>query len=424
MGPLIPVIAATLVFAAFFSGIEIAFLSSNKFRIELENKQGKIPARILSFFLRSPARFIATILVGFNIALVIYGIFMAELLDPFIKRFIPTAYQGEVTMITMQTLLSTIIVLVAVEFVPKIIFRKRPNTTLRVFSLPVLAAYIILFPLVYVVLMITKWSLKLMFKIELVESSPVFGRIDLDHYISELATKTPVEHEMNTELQMFQNVLDFNRVKVRECMVPRTEIIAMNADDSVENLKSKFISTGLSKILIYRDNIDNLIGFVHSIEMFKNPESIQAVLLPLNIVPETMPARELLTLFMQQHRSVAQVVDEHGLTAGMVTIEDVMEEIFGEIDDEHDTEEMIEKKISDSEYIFSGRLEVDYLNNEYSLHIPYSQEYETLGGYIFHHHQSIPAIKEDIVIPPFRFTVLSLKGNRIDQVKMVREKEV
>ncbi|MBL0050488.1 MAG: HlyC/CorC family transporter [Bacteroidetes bacterium] len=412
------IIISTLLVSAFFSGIEIAYLSANKFRIELDNKQGSLAARILSYFIKSPSRFIITILVGINLALVLYGNNMAEVLEPFFKNIIPAKYAGEITILLLQTLVSSLIMLVAGEFIPKVLFRINPNQTLNVFAYIIFAVHVLLFPIVWLILKLTHYILRIALKTDFVEDKPLFGRLDLDHYINEL-NSSPTAHksELNSEIQMFQNALDFDRLKVRECMVPRTEIVALDYEDSITDLKNKFIETGLSKILIYRDNIDYIVGFVHSFEMFKKPETISSILLPIALVPESMPARELMTLFSRQRKSVAVIVDEHGLTSGMVTVEDIIEEIFGEIEDEHDTEDLIEKKINDDEYILSGRHEIHYLNTEYKLQLPYG-DYETLAGMILHHHEALPSKGEIIVVGDFTFAIQSMQNNRIEQLQL------
>lgn len=417
------IIIASLLLAAFFSGIEIAYLSSNKFRIELENKQGKLTAKILSYFIKAPSKFICTILVGINIALVIYGTYMAILLEPVIKNYLPQQFQSEFTILILQTFVSTLIMLVAGEFLPKILFRINPNQTLSLFSVPVILFYIVLYPVVWLILGITHFALRKLFKIDFAETSPTFGHIDLDHYLSNINEKSAQNSEINSEIEMFQAALDFSRVKIRKCMIPRPEIIAMNIDEPVLTLRKKFIETGLSRILIYRDKVDNIIGFVHSFEMFKHPQNIHSVLLPVSVFPETMSAQDLLRHFTQEHRSVAVVVDEHGTTSGMVTVEDVIEEIFGEIQDEHDIEELVEGKINENEYVFSGRLEIDYLNEKYDLNIP-PGDYETLAGFIFYHHESIPEPNEIITIPPFLIKVQTIKGNRIEQVRVKVDKSM
>lgn len=411
------IIVGSLLLVAFFSGIEIAFLSSNKFRIELENKQGKYAARILSYFIKSPSKFICTILVGINIGLVIYGTYMASLLEPVIKEHIPFLRESESLIVLLQTIISTLLMLIAGEFLPKILFRINPNQTLSLFSIPILLLYILLYPVVSLILGITHFTLRKIFKIDFAETSPSFGHVDLDHYLRNVNTKSNQNSEINTEIEMFQAALDFSRIKVRKCMIPRPEIISLNIDEPLASLRKKFIETGLSRILIFRDSIDNIIGFVHSFEMFKHPQSIQSILLPVSVFPETMSAQDLLRHFTQEHRSVAVVVDEHGATSGMVTVEDVIEEIFGEIQDEHDIEELVEGKINENEYVFSGRLEIDYLNEKYNLHIP-TGPYATLAGFVFHYHESIPEPNEIITIAPFLIKIQTIKGARIEQMRL------
>jgi len=260
--------------------------------------------------------------------------------------------------------------------------------------------------------------LQKLFKIDFLEPQAIFGRVDLDHLVSEIKPESTEKSEINSEIQMFKNVLDFNSIKVRECMIPRTEIIAMKIDEPIENLRIKFAETGLSRILIYNDNIDNIIGFVHSYELFKNPRDIQSIIMPVIIVPETMPARTLLTQFINSRKSIALVVDELGGTAGIVTMEDIMEEIFGEIDDEHDVEKLAEIQVNENEYIFSGRLEIDYLNRQYTLNLPEGENYETLGGLILYHYRHIPEVNEEILLHPFLFTIIKVNGNRIEEVKV------
>lgn len=415
------IIFLTLVFSAFFSGMEIAFVSANKLRVELDKKQGRITARIISKFLKSPGRFIGTMLVGNNIALVIYGTVMAAILEPYIRRYIPQHYISDLLVLTIQTLLSTLLILVTAEFLPKALFRIHPNHILNFLAIPVFIIYWILYPVVILIIGLSEIVLGKIFNMEFSEDKPVFGRIDLDHYIRDVAARAHQESEVKEEIRIFQNALDFTRVKVRECMVPRTEMVAVEVTRSVETLRQKFSETKLSRIFIYRGTIDNIIGFTHIFELFKNPETIESILLPVSVVPETMPANELLTLFTQQHKSIAVVVDEFGGTSGIATMEDVMEEILGEIDDEHDVDEKIEKQINANEFIFSGRHEVDDLNGKYHLNIPESPEYETLAGFIFHHHENIPEINEEIIIPPFRITALKVTDTRIEQVKLVVE---
>ena len=413
------IIIITLLFSAFSSGSEIAFLSSNKLRIELDRSQGSFFAKIIWNFVKSPSRFIASMLIANNISLVIYGIVMEKeiLQTELLKSYLPLQLHGHGTLLIIQTICSTLIILIAAEFIPKVLFRINPNATLDLLAVPIRILYLILYPVVWVVLKLSSFFMQTLFRIQIVEERPVFGRVDLDMYVRELTTRNNQAEEMDTEIRIFQNALDFKEVKVRECMIPRNEIVAMNVTGTIEELQKLFIETKLSKILIYRDNIDNIIGFVHSSEMFKRPQNLNQILLPVTIVPEVMNANDLLKQFTNQHRSVAIVVDEYGGTSGMVTIEDIIEEIFGEIQDEHDVPEETEKKLSDTEYLFSGRLEIDYLNKKYDLNIPESEEYETLGGFIFQHHENIPEQNEEIIIPPFTIVALKVKNNRIEQVR-------
>ena len=415
----------TLICSALASGSEIAFLSTNKLRIELDRSQGSFPARIIWNFVKSPSRFIATLLIANNIALVIYGTIVSEdvLTASLLKSWLPHELRRKGTILFIQSFISTMVILVTAEFLPKTIFRIDPNTTLKWLAIPLRIIYIVLYPIVWLVLGISQFIMKRIFRIGLAEEKPVFGRIDLDLYIRELGSKNSQVDEMDTEIRIFQNALDFKEVRVRECMIPRKEIVAIEASQGISKLHRMFIETKLSKILVYRDSIDNTIGFVHSSEMFKQPKDILEVLLPVSIVPEVMTANDLLKLFTNQHRSIAVVVDEFGGTSGMVTIEDVMEEIFGEIQDEHDSPDETEKKIGEDEYNFSGRLEIDYLNKKYGLNIPEHEAFETLGGFIYHHHENIPTTGEEIIIPPFTITVLKVKNNRIEQIRLKISRE-
>jgi len=408
------IILSTLVFSAFFSGMEIAFVSANKLKIELDGKQGDFFAKIISNFLKRPSRFIGAMLVGNNIALVVYGIFMAKILEPKIASFT----QSELVILLTQTIISTLIILVTAEFLPKTLFRINPNSMLRFFALPLFIIYWIMFLPMLLVIGISELLIKI-FSPQLSSAEDLnFGRIDLEHYLKEGAGHALSQEEVDHEIQIFQNALDFSKVKARECMIPRTEIVALEMEENLEKLKDKFIETGLSKILIYRDNIDNIIGYTHSFELFKKPESIKSILLPLPIIPMSMQANEILEIFIQQKRSIAVVVDEFGGTAGIVTIEDIIEEIFGEIEDEHDKEVLLETKINDSEFLFAARLEVDYLNYEYNLGLPESDNYETIAGLIIDTFESIPTMNEQIQKDQFVFTVKKVFQNKIDLVHL------
>jgi CBS domain containing-hemolysin-like protein len=404
------IILATLLCSAFFAGMEIAFLTSNKLRIELENKQEFLPAKILSYFVKHPSKFIATTLVGNNISLVIYGIFMARILEPYIELYV----HSHAAILTIQTIISTLFIVMTAEFLPKALFRINANGTLNFFAVPFIIVYYLIYPIVFITIGLSEFLLEKVLRVNLDHDKVAFGRVDLDNYVRQFTSSD--NKKIDHEIQIFQNALDFSAVKVRECMVPRTEIVAMDVNESIENLSKKFIDTHLSKILIYQESIDNIIGYVHSSELFKNPKSIRSILLPVAIVPETLPAKDMLQQLIKERKSIALVVDEFGGTSGMITIEDVMEEIFGEIEDEHDKEEMTEKKISDTEFIFSGRLEIDYLNETYKLNLPESEEYGTLAGLIINIHESIPSANEEISFERFKVKILAVSGNRIEQV--------
>lgn len=408
------VILTSLISSAFFSGMEIAFVSANKLKIELDGKQGDFFAKIVSNFLKRPSRFIGAMLVGNNIALVVYGIYMAKILEPEIARFT----QSDLIILLIQTVISTILILITAEFLPKTLFRINPNNMLRFFAFPLLIIYYVLLLPMLLVIGISEALIKLFSPGIKMQEDLNFGRLDLEYYIKEGTENNENQEDIDHEIQIFQNALDFSKVKARECMVPRTEVIAMDIEDSIENLTAKFIDTGLSKILIYRDTIDNIIGYTQSFELFKKPDSIKSILLPVPIIAISMTANEILEEFIEQRRSIAVVVDEFGGTSGIVTIEDIIEEIFGEIEDEHDKEELIETKISDSEFLFSARLEVDYLNDEYGLNLPESDNYETLAGLLINTFESIPIMNEEIILDNFIFTVKKVFQNKIDLVHL------
>ena len=410
------IIAITVLFYAFFSGMETAFISSNKLRIEFEKKQGTFNSRVLSVFTRNPGQYLVTMLIGNNIALVIYGILMAIILEPLISGF----FSSDINILVIQTIISTLIILFLAEFLPKSVFLLSPNVFLRLFSLPVLFFYMIFYPVSKITIFLAHFILRTLFNVK-ISGKPdekVFGKIDLYHLISEGRVMIDAKDEEALNMKIFQNALDFSNVKLRECMVPRTEIIALEENSSIDELRQKFMVTGLSKILIYRDNIDNIIGYANMKDLFKNLKSIKSKLVKVSIVPETMPANKLLELFVEEKKSIAVVVDEFGGTSGMVTIEDILEEIFGEIEDEHDSSQLVEKQISDNEFIFSGRLEIDYLNEKYQFNIPEIDDYETLAGFILYHHESIPNLNQHIKINPFDFKILRVSETKVELVNL------
>jgi CBS domain containing-hemolysin-like protein len=410
------IIAMTLSFSAFFSGMEIAFVSSNKLRIELEKGKGLLSARLISGFVHHPSRFIGAMLVGNNVALVIYGIAAAAILKPFLIRFLPAPLASDGLILTIQTIVSTLLILVTAEFLPKIVFRLNPNGLLTVFAVPVYIIYLFLYPFMYFFLGLSELILRYIFGMKTGSVRYHFTSIDFDEYIRDFYNPAAAQVDEASEMQMIQNVREFHTTKVRECMVPRNEIITVDDSISIDELHGLFIDTQHSKIPVYKESIDNLTGYVHLYDLFAKPSDILSVTKPVVIVPETMAASDVLNLMISQRKSLAVVVDEFGGTAGMVTVEDLIEEIFGEIQDEFDVEELLVKKISDKEFILAGRLEIDYLNQEYALNLPQSDEYETLAGLILNHHQSIPDIREQINIERFTFTILEASGSRIDKV--------
>ncbi len=416
------IIAITLSFSAFFSGMEIAFVSSNKLRIELEKGKGLLSARLISGFVHHPSRFIGAMLVGNNVSLVIYGIAAAAILEPVLRNLLPAAASSEGIILVIQTIVSTFLILVTAEFLPKIIFRLNPNGLLNFFALPSYLIYLILYPFMYFFLGLSELILRYIFGMKTGTVRYQFTSIDFDEYIRDFYNPAAAQVDEASEMQMIQNVRDFHSTKVRECMVPRNEIIAVDDSISIQELQSVFVETQHSKIPVYRQSIDNLTGYVHLYDLFGKPTDIKSVIRPVIIVPETISASNVLNMMISQRKSFAVVVDEFGGTAGMVTVEDLIEEIFGEIQDEFDVDELVEKQNSENEFMLAGRLEIDYLNQEYNLKLPQSDEYETLAGLILNHHQSIPEINEQIKIEIFTFTILEATGSRIDKVLLKIQK--
>jgi len=409
------VVLISLVCSAFFSGMEIAFFTANKLSIELDKNQGNQKARILSIFTKKPSRFIGTMLLGNNFALVIFGIAMAKVLEP---RIIEWTNNNEFLVLLLQTIISTLIVLAFAEFLPKTIFRINPYGTLRIFTYPLIIIYYILWIPMMFTIGLSEGILRSVFGLNLSGDEPEFGRVDLDHYVQRSTTNVLGEEEIEHEVHIFKNALQFKDVIARDCMVPRTEIIALEVESSVDELKNIFVRTGLSKIIIFRGTIDNIIGYIHSFELFKNPESIKSILLPITIVPESKLAQEILEELTKQKRSVAVVVDEYGGTSGIITIEDVMEEIFGEIEDEHDSEDLIEEQIEPNLFVLSARHEIDYLNDKFKLHIPSSEEYETLAGFIIHNTETIPNNGDKIELEDFELKIMDASHTKIETVKL------
>ena len=414
MGLFIQIIIS-VIFSAFFSGMEIAFVSSNKLRFEME-RNNDFSTKIISLFYHHPNTFISTMLVGNNIALVIYGILMAQLIEVYILNGLIV---NEAALVFIETLISTLIIIVTGEFIPKTLFKINPNFTLKLFSVPTYILYIILYPISQFTSFLSTGILRLTgTKINKEATDKAFTKVDLDYFIQSSLEETKDEDEITTEIKIFQNALDFSNIKIRDCMVPRTEIIAIDAKSSIEELKETFIAHGISKVIVYKENIDNIIGYIHSSELFKKQDNWQKNLRKLPIVPESMGAHKLMQIFMQQKRSLAVVVDEFGGTAGIVALEDLVEEIFGDIEDEHDTKSVTAKSLGNAEYILSGRLEIEKANELFDLDLPENDEYQTIGGLLLHQYQSIPKAHEQINIGKFKFKIIKVTATKIELVKL------
>lgn len=409
---IVVLIIISLILSAFFSGIEIAFVSANKLKVEVDKKSGGFAAKLLSRFIKDESRFISTMLVGNNIALVIYGIAFSDL----VIKMMPGSFDSEWVVLIVQTIISSLIILIFAEFIPKALVRINPNNTLKLFIIPIHFFYYLLYPIVVFTIRTGEIILRKVFNQKLSKERKAFDIVDIDNYIKEFSEYGTTQHEISKELQIFQNAIDFPATKLRECMIPRPEIIAADETESLETIRKKLHETGLSKIIIYKNDIDNITGYVHAFDFFKNPVDLKSIIRPIMLVPEIMYANKLLKSFIQQSKSIAIVIDEFGGVSGLITIEDVMEEIFGEIDDEYDVDDMVEKVISDKEFVFSARLEIDYLNENYNLNLPESDEYETLGGLIVKHYESIPGENQKIEIEGFLFKILQVSETRVEKV--------
>ncbi len=404
-----------MAFSAFFSGMEIAFVSSNKLRFEME-KGNDFSTRILSIFYHNPNNFISTMLVGNNIALVVYGIWMAQLIEQYFLVGIPI---NGAALLVLETIISTAIILVTGEFLPKTVFKINPNSTLRIFAVPAFICYVILYPISRLASSLSGCILYLTgTKINKDATEKAFSKVDLDYFIQSSIEESQGQENIGTEIEIFKNALDFSNIKVRDCMIPRTEIIAVDTDTSLQGLKEEFIENGISKVIVYKENIDNIVGYIHSSEMFKPLTDWRKNIRSIPIVPETMSAHKMMKIFMQQKRTLAVVVDEFGGTSGIVSMEDLVEEIFGDIEDEHDTNSTVAKSIGENEYIFSGRLEIEKANEEFNLNLPESDEYQTIGGLILHEYQSFPQVHEIITIDKYQFKIIKVTNTKIELVKL------
>lgn len=407
-------ILISLLFSAFFSGMELAFLSSNRLKIEVDKSKGTLLSKLHSVFYKNESKVIAFILLGNNISLVIYGISSAVILEPIIKGW---GISSDSLILLLQTLFSTLLVLVAAEFIPKSIVQFNPNKSLKIGTFPLFVLYILLFIPTHVILFFS-WIILKTFGLDQKTNQKVFSKVDLEHFVDDLSERIESEEISTDDMTLLRNALDFSEVKARDCMIPRTEIISVDINDTLDAVKNLFIAKGLSKILIYRDSIDNIIGYVHSSDMFKSPKSIKQILLPIHFVPSVITGEELLEKFTEQSGNIAIVTDEYGGTAGMVTLEDVIEEIFGEIEDEHDKDDLLEEKLSETHYRFSGRIEIDYINEQYQLNIPDSEDYETLGGLILFKLANIPEKNSKLKMKGLTFVVEEVTDRRIEIVSV------
>ncbi len=413
----ISIIILCLFFCAFFSGMEIAFISSNKIYLEIEKKQDNFISQILTKLTEKPSKFIAAMLIGNNIALVVYGFFMGDLLMVWIKT-VPYNF-SELSNLLIQTAISTFIVLITAEFLPKVFFQIYSNSLIKFFALPAYLFYKLFYVVSTFILWISDFILRRFFKTQGDQVQLFFTKVELGNYITEQMSTVEDHENVDSEIQIFQNALGFSGVKARDIMTPRTELVAVDIYDSISDLKEMFIKTGYSKILVHQSSHDDIIGYVHSFELFKKPRSIKSILIPVEFVPETIFIKDVLNILTKKRKSIAVVLDEYGGTSGIITVEDIVEELFGEIEDEHDdVEELIEKELEDGVYLFSTRFDVEYLNQTFKLNIPESDSYGTLGGFIVDFTKEIPLKGEQIVIDKFHFTIEEATNKKIELVKL------
>jgi len=418
------IIIISLLLSAFFSGMEIAYVSSNKIHIEIEKKQEGFFAKILSKLTAKPSKFIATMLIGNNIALVIYGLFMGDLLVTWFSTIQTKSafinYMLTDLSLLSQTLISTLVILMTAEFLPKVFFQIYSNSLIKFFAVPAYVFYVLFSWLSNFVIWVSDLVLKYFFKTEGDQVQLVFSKVELGNYISEQMEAVDDDDDVDSEIQIFQNALEFSEVKAREVMVPRTEIVGIEINDTIAHLSELFTETGYTKVLVYKDTVDNILGYVHSFELFKRPKTIKSMMLPVEFVPGTVLINDVLNILTKKRKSIAVVLDEYGGTSGIMTVEDIVEELFGEIEDEHDNVDLVEKTIGVDEFVFSARLEVDYLNETYKLNLPESENYETLGGLIISYTQEIPNKNEVITIENFQLIISEVSNTKIDLVTLKR----
>lgn len=407
----------SIVASAFFSGMEIAFVTSSRLRFELDKRTHTLAGRVLHIYQRSPENFISTLLVGNNIALIIFGIFMSDLLRVWIESYV----NNDAVMFFIQTIISTLIILITAEFLPKNLFRINPNLFMRFFALPLFPIYLLLYPISRLTGLLSRLLLRIFgVKVSSADEEYHFSKIDLDHFIQQGIEKIQNEEHLDPEVKIFQNALDFQNAKLRDCIIPRTEIIATDFREPLESLTALFIEKGISKMIVYKDTIDNIIGYFHVSELFNQPADWRKSIRPVQFVPETMNASKLMKRLMVDKKSMAVVVDEFGGTAGIVTLEDLVEEILGEIEDEHDIDKLVAKANPDGTFLLSGRMEIDRVNEQFDLDIPESEEYLTVAGFILHNCQRFPQLHETLEIAPFTIRVIKVSATKIELVTIKR----
>ncbi len=417
MDPIYTVILS-LMASGLFSGMEIAFLSTNRLQLELDLKKNKFSAKIINKFFKNQSQFIGCLLLCNNIANVIYGIAIAKILEPFITNILPEVITNDFVVLLCQTILSTLLVLITGEFLPKIIFGINPNKSMTFFAVPAMLLFILLYPVILIFISISELVIKYILRIDITHDDYKLNTVDLNDYIKEYANPDETNEDIQQGIELFQNAIEFHNVKLRECMVPRTEIQAIDIENSVQEVKVVFEETKHSKLLVYENNIDNIIGYIHINDVLTKTTNLRQKLRPIDFYPETYSAQELLKKLSKKRQSIAVVVDEFGGTSGIISIEDLIEEIFGEIEDEFDVEDTVEKTISPNNHIFSARLEIDYLNKNYKFNFPESDDYETLAGYIIHYHESIPEIGEEITIGNYIFKIIKASDTKLEEVEI------
>ena len=407
------IILLSLLCSAFFSGMEIAYVSSNRLNLEIEKKQKGLIPKILSIITKDPSRFISTMLIGNSFALVIYGLFMGQFIIDYLS-FLFSPSMNELTVLLLQTIISTLLILIAAEFIPKVLFQIYSNFSMKIFSIPAYIFYIILYPVTGLVIIISNFILKTFFKVNTYDSEFSFSKVELENYIENEIDKS--DNNLDSEIEIFQNALELSEIKARDVMVPRAEIIALENTSNIINAKKLFVETGFSKIPIYRNSIDNIVGYIHSFDFLKKPQNINEFILPVVFVPEPMLVNDVLEKLTRESKSIAVVIDEYGGTSGIITVEDIVEELFGEIEDEHDNYDLHEKKISEGIYEFSSRLEIEYLNKSYSLDLPESESYDTLGGLIVFNKEEIPKVGDEVLINGYSIQIIHASSSKIEKV--------